>query len=136
MIRRSVTIALPIEDRKRSYDFYQVTLGLKPLGEPAADGVPEPLQFSLDERTSLMLIPAGGFSWVLGKGDVAPAGLSEVLLSLQVTSAEEVSGTLERMRANGGKILAETEQQEWGFTGVATDPDGHAWQIIADPLDA
>lgn len=55
MIRRSVTIALPIEDRKRSYDFYQVTLGLKPLGEPAADGVPEPLQFSLDERTSLML---------------------------------------------------------------------------------
>lgn len=71
---RLFTVSLPIADRQRSYAFYQETLSLKPFGEPAEDGVPEPLQFRLDERTSLMLVPTGGFGWVLGSRDVAPPG--------------------------------------------------------------
>lgn len=126
-----LTISLPIADRQRSYAFYQETLRLEPFGEPADDGVPEPLQFTLDERTSLMLIPTGGFGWVLGDRDVAPAGVSEVLLSLWFTSQEEVIAVIDRMRNAGGDILAEPTHQEWGFAAVATDPDGHAWQLLA-----
>lgn len=131
-VTRPITIALAIEDRQRSYAFYQETLGLEPVGEPAEDGVPEPLQFRLEERTSLMLIPTGGFGWVLGSRQVAPPGVSEVLLSLVVASADEVGETVARMRTAGGEVLAEPAQQEWGFAAVATDPDGHAWQILAD----
>ncbi|WP_150460189.1 VOC family protein [Nesterenkonia ebinurensis] len=129
---RLLTISLPIADRQRSYAFYQDTLGLEPFGEPAEDGVPEPLQFRLDQRTSLMLVPTGGFGWVLGSRDVAPPGVSEVLLSLNVASAEAVSAVVTRMHDAGGEVLAEPAQQDWGFTAVATDPDGHAWQIIAE----
>jgi predicted lactoylglutathione lyase len=129
---RSISIALPIEDRARSYAFYQETLGLKPIGEPAEDGVPEPLQFRLDERTALALIPSGGFSWVIGGREVATPGISEVLLGLSVASPEEVTAVVDRMRAHGGWVLAEPEQQDWGFTAVAADPDGHAWQIVAE----
>ncbi|WP_120005109.1 VOC family protein [Nesterenkonia muleiensis] len=129
---RLLTISLPIADRQRSYAFYQDTLGLEPFGEPAEDGVPEPLQFRLDQRTSLMLVPTGGFDWVLGSRDVAPPGVSEVLLSLSAASAEEVGDVVGRMRDAGGEVLAEPAQQDWGFTAVATDPDGHAWQIIAE----
>lgn len=126
-----LAISLPIADRRRSYAFYQETLRLNPMGEPAEDGVPEPLQFRLDEHTALMLIPTGGFGWVLGSREVAPTGVSEVLLGLSAESPEEVRAVVGRMRHAGGEVLAEPAQQEWGFTGVATDPDGHAWQIIA-----
>lgn len=132
-MNRNFTIALPIEDRQRSYEFYQSSLGLKPVGEAAEDGVPEPLQFQLDEHVMLMLVPSGGFDWVTGNRQVAPPDMSEVLLSLEVSSAEEVTTTVERIKQGGGSIAATPDQQEWGFTGVATDPDGHAWQIIAAP---
>jgi len=102
-----------------------------PIGEPADDGVPETLQFRLDERTALMLIPTGGFAWVLGNRDIAPSGVSEVMMSMAAGSAEEVSTVVGRMRREGGEVLAEPTQQDWGFAGVAADPDGHAWQIIA-----
>lgn len=128
---RNFTIALPIEDRQRSYEFYQSALGLKPVGDPAEDGVPEPLQFQLDEHVVLMLLPSGGFDWVTGDRQVAPPDVSEVLLGLEVSTAEKVTATVERMKHGGGSIAAAPEQQDWGFTGVATDPDGHAWQIIA-----
>lgn len=68
---RPITIALPIADRQRSYAFYQQALSLEPVGEPAEDGVPEPLQFRLAEGVSLMLIPSGGFEWVIGDREVA-----------------------------------------------------------------
>lgn len=127
-----VVISLPIADRQRSYTFYKEALGLEPFGEPAEDGVPEPLQFRLDRSTSLMLIPTGGFSWVLGTREMAPPGVSEVLLSLTVASTEEVAALADRMRNTGGEVLSEPTQQDWGFTAVATDPDGHAWQPFAD----
>lgn len=81
-----------------------------------------------------MLIPTGGFGWVLGSGQVAPPGANEVLLGMSVDSPEQVEHMVERMRIGGGQVLAEPAQQEWGFTGVATDPDGHAWQIQAGRL--
>lgn len=130
---QAFTIALPIADRQRSYAFYQETLGLEPVGEPEADGVPEPLQFRLDANTMLMLVPTGGFGWVLGGRELAAPGTSEVLLSLTLGSTEEVVAAAERMRGAGGEVIVEPAQQDWGFTAVATDPDGHAWQLIDPP---
>lgn len=129
-----LSICLPIADRQRSHTFYQETLSLEPFGEPAEDGVPEPLQFRLDQHTTLMLIPTGGFGWVLGSREPAPAGVSEVLLSLTLSSTDEVTAAVEGMRQAGGEVLAEPTQQPWGFTAVATDPDGHVWQLIANPI--
>lgn len=130
---RTFTIALPTNDRQRTFTFYQETLGLQPIGEPTEDGVPEPLQFRIDEKSTVMFIPTGGFGWVLGDRQAAPNTVSECLLSLTVESPTEVDDIINRMRAGGGEVFAEPTQQDWGFTGVATDPDGHAWQIIAVP---
>lgn len=38
-------VCLPIADRPTSYRFYGEALGLEAPGEPAEDGVPEPLTF-------------------------------------------------------------------------------------------
>src|SRR3954471_1766756 len=52
-------------DRRRSFEFYQQVLGVDAVGEQADDGVPEPLQFPLNDGVRLMLIPRGGFGWVV-----------------------------------------------------------------------
>jgi hypothetical protein len=45
MRHTSVAASLPIADRPASFAFYRDGLGFDPMGEPAEDGVPEPLQF-------------------------------------------------------------------------------------------
>lgn len=50
-----VIVSLPIADRRVSHDFYRAALGLAAVGEVAEDGLPEPLQFEVNEGLRLML---------------------------------------------------------------------------------
>ncbi|WP_029089881.1 VOC family protein [Brevibacterium album] len=124
-------ISLPIADRRRSMDFYREAFGFEAVGVPEADGVPEPLQFRLGARTLLVLVPSGGFGWVLGDRPLAPYGASECLLGLVLTAEAEVDEVIERVRRAGGEVSAEPANQDWGYTAICTDPDGHAWQVTA-----
>src|SRR6266568_3957497 len=86
-----ILIGLPIADRPRSYRFYRDALGFDPVGEPAQDGVPEPLQFALNDGVRVMLIPTGGFGWVIGKHEVAPRGRSECFVNLAAATPTGVA---------------------------------------------
>ncbi|MEU0490520.1 VOC family protein [Nocardiopsis sp. NPDC006139] len=132
----AIVVSLPIADRMRAMVFYREVFGLAALGEPAEDGVPEPLQFEIGERTRLMLIPTGGFGWVLGEGrDVAPPRSHEVLLSFVVGTPKAVDEVIERARQAGGEIVAAPEQQPWGYAGICADLDGHLWQVTVVEAD-
>ena len=61
MFSSPVVVSLPIADRRTSFTFYGKGLGFEAIGEPAEDGVPEPLQFALNDGARLMLVPTGGF---------------------------------------------------------------------------
>ncbi|OLT49164.1 glyoxalase [Saccharomonospora sp. CUA-673] len=128
---REVTISLPIADRHSSMTFYRDAFGLEPFGDPAPDGMPEPLMFRLDERTVLGLIPADGLAWVLGDRQLAPTATTEYLLGLTLDAAPDVDRYLDRVAAAGGSVLATPTHQEWGYTALCADPDGHAWQLVA-----
>lgn len=52
-------ISLPVADRGRAHAFYRDGLGLDAPGEPAKDGVPEPLLFVLNADTRLMRLRLG-----------------------------------------------------------------------------
>ena len=128
----SVIVSLPIADRRTSFAFYREGLGLDAIGEPAGDGVPEPLQFSLNNGMRLMLIPTGGFGWVIGEHEVADRGHSECLLGLQRDNAAGVDELVERARKAGAELVTEPGQQPWGYAGSFADPDGHVWMISAE----
>lgn len=125
-------IALPIADRRVSHDFYRDGFGFEAIGEPAEDGVPEPLRFRLGSEVSLMLIPTGGFGWVTGGRPTAARGTSECLLSLPATDAAEVDALVARAVTAGAEVIMPPARQPWGYTGVVADPDGHAWQIATE----
>ena len=128
----SVIVSLPIADRRSSFAFYREGLGLDAIGEPAGDGVPEPLQFSLNNGMRLMLIPTGGFGWVIGEHEVADRGHSECLLGLRRDNAAGVDELVERARKAGAELVTEPGQQPWGYAGSFADPDGHVWMISAE----
>jgi uncharacterized protein len=124
-------ISLPIEDRPRSFAFYQEALGLTPVGEPDEDGIPEPLQFKLAEDVTMMLIPTEGFGWVLGDQPAAPYGQSEVILSVQVDSEEAADALAAKAVAAGAVQVTAPTRKPWTYMATFTDPDGHLWMVTA-----
>ena len=70
------TVCLPIADRSVSHTFY-TALGFSAFGDPADDGLPEPLQFQISGGLRLMLIPRGGFGWMIGGRKRSPKGTHE-----------------------------------------------------------
>ncbi|HEX8803281.1 MAG TPA: VOC family protein [Acidimicrobiales bacterium] len=130
-----VAVSLPIADRTRSHRFYRDGLGLEPLGPPAEDGVPEPLQFALGDGTRLVLVPTGGFGWVVGDGgDVAGPGTVECVLTLGAATDAEVDEAVERARAAGARVVTSPGVQPWGYAGTFADPDGHLWMVTSQAL--
>lgn len=131
-------IALPIADRRVSHAFYRDGLGMTAFGGPADDGVPEPLQFRLSTDVTLMLIPTGGFGWVIGGRPIAARGSSECFLTLPVESVSDVNALVAQAVGAGAEVVMEPARQPWGYTAAIADPDGHVWQIgelVPDPPD-
>lgn len=121
-------IALPIAERRVSLAFYRDGFGLEAFGDPADDGVPEPLQFRLTAETSMMLIPRGGFGWVIGEDrEVAKPGTSECVLTLPVA---DVDAAVARAVAAGATVVTPRTEMPWGYTATIADPDGHVWQLV------
>jgi len=129
----SIVIALPTTDRRRAHAFAQA-LGLETPGELAEDGVPEPLRVQINEQTSLMYVPTGGFGWITAGRSTAEPGTSECLLSLQLDTTTEVDDLVRRAEPAGGRVASGPEQKPWGYTGTFTDPDGHLWEAIVSAI--
>lgn len=126
-------IALPIAERRVSHVFYRDAFGLEAFGGPSDDGVPEPLQFRLAAGFTLMLIPRGGFGWVIGDTrTVAPSTTSECVLTLPVP---DVDAAMDKAVAAGATVLTPQVQMPWGYSGTVTDPDGHVWQLVPQGTD-
>ena len=127
----SVTVSLPIADRRTALDFYTAAFGLEPVGELGSDGIPEPLQFELGDGLRLMLIPRVGVGWVAAPNAVAEAGTSEVVLNLGVDDDAGVDATVARATAAGARLVAAPETKPWGYAATVADPDAHLWTITS-----
>ncbi|MEV0392276.1 VOC family protein [Polymorphospora rubra] len=128
-----IIVSLPIADRGVSYRFYRDGLGLEPFGETAEDGYPEPLQFTLNDGLRIMLIPTGGFGWVIGDHQVAVPGQSECIIGVDLETRAEADNFVERAREAGARIVTAPQPQPWGYTGSFADPDGHLWMVTVLP---
>ena len=124
-----LTICLPTDDRGRAADFYRTGFGLDFVGEPEYDGLPEPLQFLINNHTLLMLIPRDGFEHTLGGALIAKPTTHSSLLSISAGTRAEVEELYARSVASGANALEEPNQKPWGYMATIADPDGHPWLI-------
>jgi predicted lactoylglutathione lyase len=132
-IATPATIAYPIADRLRAFRFYR-DLGFATPGELADDGVPEPLQVTVNDGLSIMLVPAGGFGWVTAGADTAGPGTVECQMSVTMPDRANVDAFVDVARTAGATILSGPHEQAWGYNAVFADPDGHQWMILTEPV--
>ncbi|GAC1323060.1 MAG: VOC family protein [Mycobacteriales bacterium] len=133
MIFEPVVISLPIADRAVSYGFYRDALDLEALGELGDDGVPEPLQFVLNAGVRVMLVPRGGFGWIIAGAQSAPIGQHECLLAIGTATDSDTDALVAKAVARGAGLVTPAGQQPWGYAGAFTDPDGHIWMVRTEP---
>src|SRR5215472_6770642 len=127
-----VVVSLPVADRRASFTFYRDGLGFAALGEPGEDGIPEPLQFALNDGVRVMLIPTDGFDRITGDHQVAPGGTSECVLVLATSTDEGVDEVIQRAQVAGADVITPPGQQPWGYAGAFADPDGHIWMVRSE----
>jgi uncharacterized protein len=127
-------VSLPTADRVRAHAFYRDALGLEAVGELADDGVPEPLLFVHNDDARLMLVPTGGFGWVVGDHEVAAPGTSECVLGISAASDAEVDEIVARAAEAGATLASEPAPQPWGYAAAFADPDGHVWTVTSAVL--
>lgn len=132
MYNTPVVVSLPIADRRTSFTFYRDGLGFAALGEPWEDGIPEPLQFALNDGVRVMLIPTGVFYRITGDHQVAPGGTSECVLVLATGTDEGVDEVIQRAQAAGADVITSPWQHPWGYAGAFADPDGHIWMVRSE----
>jgi predicted lactoylglutathione lyase len=145
------TLCLPIADRRASHTFY-TALGFEPVGELGEDGLPEPMQIQVSDGLRMMLIPTGGFGWVIGDRDVARSTAHECILAVGLPTETQVDDLMRRAQDAGANVVYPPGNQAWGsgddtsddsddsdnsddtdeiaaYAGVFADPDGHLWQV-------
>ena len=122
------TVCLPTKNRLASHAFY-TALGFVAVGDLAADGVPEPLQFEISGGLRVMLIPSVGFGWVIGGRKRSPRGVHECLIVIGLATDADVDALMRRAKDAGARIVIKTGSQRWGYVGAFVDPDGHMWQV-------
>lgn len=129
------TLCLPIADRAVSHTFY-TALGFGAVGELGDDGLPEPMQLEVSDGLRVMLIPTGGFGWVIGGRDRSARDTHECMLVIGMPSKVEVDDVMRRAGDAGAETVYPAANQSWGpgdhvdaYAGVFADPDGHLWQV-------
>lgn len=127
----TIAVALPVADRRRAADFYRAFLQSDPYGAIADDGLPEPLQFRVNAGTTILLIPAGGFNWVLqDHRTVGAATVVRTALTWILDDEDSVERAAARAEAAGAETVVPPTTQPWQvFAGVIADPDGHLWVL-------
>lgn len=119
-----------------------VTLGVTDL--PRARAFYEALGWRGQEVEETVFFQAGGLALVLwgrqkladdcGLDDLRAGGFGGIALAHNVRSDAEVDELLTTVELAGGTVTKPAATSELGFySGVFTDPDGHAWEIAHNP---
>jgi predicted lactoylglutathione lyase len=118
-------INLPVKDMNKSKDFFN-KLGF------SVNGNSDQLQLIIGEKNSpVMLFPDATFKKFANHEIVDTKHATEVLLSIDAQSKEEVDEMAKKAVEAGGTLLGEpAENQGWMYGCGFADLDGHRWNIL------
>jgi catechol 2,3-dioxygenase-like lactoylglutathione lyase family enzyme len=131
-------ITLAVADVARSADFYRALLGLDGSG---VIGTEYPAtETGAGGTTAMFTLDDGLIVSVYGRDDMAKdsgaplATAPSSTIGHFVDSREAADAFLERARAAGATMLAAPYTRPWGmYSGFFQDPDGHLWEVVANP---
>lgn len=118
-------VTIPVDDLKKSLVFYRDGLGLTP--EEADD---DHAAFDVDGVYLTLLDRSGFAAYVEQVGNrPAPRGNASMIISYFAESKADVDALMARAQKAGAAISPAHDDEE-GYTGYFTDPDGHTWEVL------
>jgi predicted lactoylglutathione lyase len=116
---------MPVADVARSKEFF-LNLGFTANAEYSGE---ENICIVVNSSISLMLMNHRKFAGFIDK-DVAAKNTSEMILSFECGSAEEVRAITEKAFSKGARKINEAEDSEFMFSWAFEDLDGHLWDLF------
>jgi catechol 2,3-dioxygenase-like lactoylglutathione lyase family enzyme len=131
-------VTLAVTDVERSVEFYRALLGIEGTGiigteypATATQAGGTTAMFPLDD--GLVLSVYGRTDMEKDSGTSLPEG-SAMTVGHFVESEAAANAFLERAREAGATLLGAPYTRPWGmYSGFFSDPDGHLWEVVADP---
>jgi hypothetical protein len=114
-----------VDDLKKSLAFYRDGLGLTP--EEADE---DHAAFDV-EGVYLTLLDRSGFGAYVEQVGNRPAtrGAASMIISYFADSKADVDAVMARAGKAGAAVSPAHEDEE-GYSGYFTDPDGHTWEVL------
>ncbi|OPA81028.1 extradiol dioxygenase [Paenibacillus selenitireducens] len=125
---KELWINLPVEDLTRSKEFFAklgFTFHPRHLNSEDAAGL-----VIGDKNFMVMLFPASTFKKFTGNEIADTKNGTEVLLSIDAESKEEVDEMIQKASEAGGTIFSKPQGQGWMYGAGFTDLDGHRWNVL------
>jgi len=118
-------VTIPVDDLAKSLAFYRDGLGLTPEESDEDHAV-----FDLD-GVYLTLLDRSGFNAYVEPVGLrsAPRGSAGMIISYFTDSKGDVDAFISKAQKAGAKV-AQAAEDEDGYSGYFTDPDGHAWEVL------
>lgn len=132
---KELWLNLPVKDLKKSKTFFEAIGFLfneqRETDKMAAMKVGE-------KQVPVMLITESTFKNVIQHNVTDTQQSSEIIISFDAESREEVDEMAEKVEKAGGNVFSEpAENQGWMYGCAFTDPDGHRWNVLyMDPAKA
>lgn len=126
---REIWINLPVKDVKRTKAFFQA-IGFQ-FNTKYADNDQSASLMLGSKGIILMLFEESVFRGFVSHEVADTSKGSEVLISFDAESREEVDELAEKVRQAGGRLYSEPmDMQGWMYGLAFIDPDGHRWNMV------
>src|SRR5690606_17363583 len=124
-------VTFPVDDLQKSIACYRDGLGLT-----VEEQDEEHAAFDLD-GVYLVLLDRSEFGTYVEKVGfrAAARGSAETIISYFADSRADVDAVMAKAQAAGATISAASDE-DGGYSGYFTDPDGHTWEVLLDKEDA
>ena len=126
---KELWINLPVKDVKRSKEFFTAIGFTVNKNAPASDNS---ASFLIGSKNIVMMLFEESLFQKFTNHAIADTSRStEVLLSFDAESRQEVDELAGKVTAAGGKVFAQPgESQGWMYAFGFSDPDGHRWNVL------
>ena len=127
---KELWINLPVKDINRSMEFFEKIGFPAKKDSPGYSPVSAPITIGT-KNIIIMLFEETAFKSVT-RTEIADTSVgSEVMLSFDAESREEVNEIAKKVETAGGTVFGQpTEIQDWMYGCGFTDPDGHRWNVL------
>lgn len=126
---KELWINLPVKDVKKSREFFAAIGFAINKNAPASDSS---ASFLIGSKNIVMMLFEESVFQRFTNHTVTDTGKStEILLSFDAESRQEVDELARKVTAAGGKVFAQPgESQGWMYAFGFADPDGHRWNVL------